>query len=179
VCIIVSQTLRITRLRFCPSGCAFRLRCHRLGFEPHRRMHHSGEQIRSDPWKIGTTRVPFVRPFQTLNTTQNSLYMFFVSCHCHQLPKGANIRNSVQTNEYGSVELQQIGYWADEKCCEEENHQGKESDVWSLKKGWAKEECCNENGNSNDALHCQLDFFYCQVWKGCSAVEYNLGAVWT
>ena len=30
-------------------------------------------------WKIGTTRVPFVRPFKTLNTTQNSLYIYICS----------------------------------------------------------------------------------------------------
>ena len=44
---------------------------------------HSGKNIRSGPRKIGTTRVPFVRPFQTLNTTQNSLYMYFVSSLTH------------------------------------------------------------------------------------------------
>ena len=39
----VSRTYHNTRLRFCPSGCAFGSRCHRPGFEPHRRR-HSGEK---------------------------------------------------------------------------------------------------------------------------------------
>ena len=33
----VSQTPHSTRPRFCPSGCAFALRCHRPGLEPRRR----------------------------------------------------------------------------------------------------------------------------------------------
>jgi len=36
----------------------------------------------------------------------------FVSCH--RLPKNASIENAMQTNEYGSVELQQIGQMQNE-----------------------------------------------------------------
>ena len=36
----------------------------------------------------------------------------FVSCH--RLPKNTSIENAMQTNEYGSVELQQIGQMQNE-----------------------------------------------------------------
>ena len=70
----VSRSHYITWLRFCASGSTFGSPCHRLGFKPHRRR---GEKIVVPSWKVGTTRVPFVRPFQTLNTTTEKPYIFF------------------------------------------------------------------------------------------------------
>ena len=84
----VSQTRHntSTRLRFCPGGCAYGLRCHRPGFEPRRRRRrHSGEQFRSGLLKNRCSRG---RPFQTLNmyTTKNSLYVFIFVHPCETIP---------------------------------------------------------------------------------------------